>query len=56
MRGERHPVVVFFIPHGAETDVHLIHSGWRNTAEWEEARQWQATAWRGAFKELEKQV
>ena len=48
--------VVFFIPDGESTDVHLIHSGWRSTAEWEEARQWQDRAWSVAFKALEKQV
>lgn len=48
--------VVFFIPDGAVTDVHLIHSGWRSSAEWEEAREWQDRAWGVAFKELESQV
>lgn len=46
-------VVVFFIPQNTATYVHLIHSGWRSTTEWEEARQWQARAWEGAFKALE---
>jgi uncharacterized protein YndB with AHSA1/START domain len=51
-------VVVFFIPcegadgSGPRTEVHLIHSGWRNTVEWEEARQWFENAWNGAFEEL----
>ena len=40
----------------AATDVHLIHSGWRSSAEWDEARQWQDRAWGGAFKDLEKQI
>jgi uncharacterized protein YndB with AHSA1/START domain len=48
-------VVVFFIPDGEVTKVHLIHSGWRKTPEWEEARQWQEKAWRMALKVLEKQ-
>jgi uncharacterized protein YndB with AHSA1/START domain len=53
-------VVVFFYP-GADdssdsTEVHLIHSGWRSSHEWEEARQWFERAWRVAFKELEHQV
>jgi hypothetical protein len=48
--------VVFFIPDGDGTEVHLIHSGWRNTPEWEDARQWQENAWSLAFKELEKQI
>ena len=49
-------VVVFFNPNGKNTNVHLIHSGWRSSAEWEEARQWQDKAWGVAFKELEKQL
>lgn len=49
-------VVVFFIPNDRGTDVHLIHSGWRSSAEWEEARQWQDRAWYGAFQQLEKLV
>jgi uncharacterized protein YndB with AHSA1/START domain len=49
-------VVVFFIPCGEWTQVHLVHSGWRSSAEWEEARLWQGHAWRGAFEELEKLV
>jgi uncharacterized protein YndB with AHSA1/START domain len=49
-------VVVFFIPRLNGTDTHLIHSGWRSSGEWEEARQWQEQAWRIAFQELEKQI
>lgn len=49
-------VVVFFAPVGEGTEVHLIHSGWRSSAEWEEARVWQERAWGVAFKELERQV
>jgi uncharacterized protein YndB with AHSA1/START domain len=49
-------VVVFLIPVPGGTEVHLVHSGWRSAPEWEEARQWQARAWRVAFEALEKQV
>ena len=49
-------VIVFFIPAGEWTNVHLIHSGWRSTKEWEEARQWQGRAWSKTFEELEKLV
>jgi uncharacterized protein YndB with AHSA1/START domain len=55
-------VVVFFIPCNSETDtspftaIHLIHSGWGSSAEWDEARMWFERAWGEAFKELEKQV
>ncbi len=53
-------VVVFFIP-GSDgstgwTDVHLIHTGWRSTDSWEEARQWFEVSWRSAFTELGSQV
>jgi hypothetical protein len=34
--------------------VHLIHSGWRSTPEWEEARRWQDQAWDQAFERLEQ--
>ena len=55
-------VVVFFIPCNPEnpsthsTEVHLIHSGWGSTAEWEEARLWFERAWTEAFKTLRKQI
>jgi uncharacterized protein YndB with AHSA1/START domain len=47
-------VVVFFLPDGDGTEIHLIHSGWRNQKEWEEARLWQERAWSMAFQELSK--
>jgi uncharacterized protein YndB with AHSA1/START domain len=46
-------VVVFFIPYSKGTEVHLLHSGWRDTTEWEEARQWFDEAWKNAFSELQ---
>ncbi len=49
-------VVVFFTPHGDSTQVTLIHSGWRNSPEWEEARQWQMRAWNGAFDQLHEVI
>jgi uncharacterized protein YndB with AHSA1/START domain len=49
-------VVVFFIPSHERTNVHLIHSGWRSSAEWKEAREWQSQAWQLAFQALEKQI
>lgn len=49
-------VVVAFIPAGERTVVHLVHSGWRSTAQWEEARVWQERAWRGAMSELERKI
>lgn len=45
-------VTVTFIPQQKGSEIHLIHTGWRPTAEWDEARQWFVTAWSSAFKEL----
>lgn len=33
--------VVAFVPEGAGTRIHLVHTGWRSNSEWEEARIWQ---------------
>lgn len=49
-------VVVSFYPDGEWTRLHLVHSGWRGTPEWEEARQWQERAWSVAFEALNKQI
>ena len=49
-------VVVFFSAKrdGACTDVHLIHSGWGTSQEWDEAREWFEKAWGGALQTLQK--
>jgi len=47
-------VVVTFVQEGSGTRIHLIHSGWRSTREWEEARAWQEKAWLVAFEELKR--
>lgn len=47
-------VVVFFIPCQECTEVHLLHTGWRDTSEWEEARQWFEKAWAMTLSELQK--
>lgn len=49
-------VVVFFIPGAEGTEVYMLHTGWRDTAEWEEARQWFVKAWDEALKELQNQA
>lgn len=53
-------VVVFFIPcreeSGDGTNVYLVHSGWRSSPAWEEARQWFERAWQGAFERLRGQA
>jgi len=35
------------------TDVYLVHTGWRATSAWEEARAFFVRAWESAFAELE---
>jgi len=47
-------VVAFFLPHQGGTEVHLLHTGWRDTTEWEEARHWFAKAWKNALSELQR--
>lgn len=49
-------VVVLFVPESTGTHVHLIHSGWRSSAQWEEARLWQEQAWNGAFEALARVI
>lgn len=54
-------VIVFFLPcdgsvAGPCTEVHLIHSGWGDSAEWEEARLWFEKAWDLAFDRLREYV
>lgn len=51
-------VVVFFLQNGKRTgpgtEVHVIHSGWRNSAEWEEASQYFKLNWTRALEALAK--
>lgn len=49
-------VVVFFIPLNSGTEIHLLHSGWRSSPEWEEARLWQEKAWETAFGKMKKKL
>ena len=53
-------VVVFFFPCGegsaGPAEVHLVHSGWRSSPEWEEARRWFERVWRVALEELERRI
>lgn len=53
-------VVVFFLPCTDPsvppcTEVYLIHCGWRDSAEWEEARVYFQKAWSAAFENLRAQ-
>nr|WP_241254428.1 SRPBCC domain-containing protein [Brevibacillus sp. SYP-B805] len=47
-------VMVFFYPREEGTEIHLLHTGWRDTPEWEEAREWFTKAWSMSFSSLEK--
>ena len=53
-------VVVFFIPCPEApdhcTEVHLVHSGWEDSDEWEAARQWFENQWKLAFTRLNEYV
>jgi uncharacterized protein YndB with AHSA1/START domain len=49
-------VTVLFIPFQNSTEVHLLHTGWRDTADWEEARQWFDKTWGNALAELNSYV
>lgn len=51
-----HAAVFFSSDDEENTRVHLVHSGWRSSPQWEEARAWQERAWESAFAELENQV
>lgn len=46
-------VLVAFVPlSNGTTEVHLVHSGWGHSPEWDKPRHWFERAWNGAFTEL----
>lgn len=47
-------VVVFFVLNNDNTEIRLIHTGWRNTPDWNEACVWQEKAWSIAFDNLKQ--
>jgi len=49
-------VTVVFTPMDNGTKVSLIHTGWRMSAAWEEARKYFVNTWSWAFKILEEKV
>jgi len=51
-----HVTVCFAALDANITNIHLIHSGWRFTPEWEEARIWQENAWKTAFTRLDELI
>jgi uncharacterized protein YndB with AHSA1/START domain len=50
-------VTVFFIPIDPKTtEAHLIHTGWRDSQDWREARKYFEEAWSSAFGKLRLMV
>jgi uncharacterized protein YndB with AHSA1/START domain len=49
-------VMVSFFSRDKGTEIRLLHVGWRDTQDWEEARQWFETAWKNAFTRLSELV
>ena len=49
-------VTVIFTPNGNQTLVSLIHTGWHDTDDWDQARQFFITAWKEAFEKLAEYV
>ena len=47
-------VVVTFIPIDGGTEIHLLHTGWRDSPEWEEARKWFDNQWDLSFANLQQ--
>jgi len=47
-------LTVFFISDPKGTEIHLLHTGWRDYSEWEGARQWFDNAWKMALEELQR--
>ena len=47
-------VVVTFIPIDGGTEIHLLHTGWRDSPEWEEARKWFDNQWELSFVNLQQ--
>ncbi|NPD88868.1 MAG: SRPBCC domain-containing protein [Asgard group archaeon] len=47
-------VVVTFIPIDGGTEIHLLHTGWRDSPEWEEARLWFENQWELSFASLQQ--
>ncbi len=52
-------VIAFFtreIKTPNKTTIHLFHTGWGNTPDWQEARDWFEKAWVNAFKVLKEKI
>lgn len=49
-------VAVFFTSFQSGAEVHILHTGWRDTVEWREARLWFDRTWQTALSELQDYV
>jgi len=49
-------VTVLFNSKNDNTKVTIIHTGWRDMENWEQARQYFVNAWEGVFKQLAKYI
>ena len=49
-------VTVVFTEQGNQTQVTLLHTGWREADNWEQARQYFIIGWKEAFSQLENYV
>lgn len=52
-------VSVLFFPNCDDensTEIHLVHTGWRNDENWEKARKWFESVWTNALDNLKKEV
>lgn len=49
-------VVAFFTSFQSGSEVHLLHTGWRDTNEWEQARQLFDRTWKAVLSELQVYV
>ena len=45
-------VTVFFIPKDQGTEICLVHTGWRDSVQWESARQFFVSAWQTSLTQL----
>lgn len=49
-------VCITFFPDAEGTIVRLMHSGWRQGSEWQEAQEFFKRVWANSFKELEQSI
>ena len=52
-------VIVFFVLHNTQSDktiIHLFHTGWRKSPEWQEAREYFERAWSRSLFNLREKI